>query len=243
MDNKRWFMTDNRGCTGGGPDLHYRNSENIRIDDKIYTYLMMFNPSCKNSIKRLKRSNDDKDPTEEAKEWIIKFNEINLCDSNKNTLLHHAVKDGNLEMSIFLIDNGADIDVKNNSGDSALHNACCRGYKKIAKYLISKGALINQIGYECTPLQLTMHHCQYELIKNLINYGADPTIRSKKNYKASECCDDSEICNFLKFHEQIWYERYCDILCEIMKDRYNISFFVTKQIMYHFTYKDYLYVR
>jgi ankyrin repeat protein len=39
-----------------------------------------------------------------------------------------------------LLDHGADVDLRNNDGWTALMNACGRGYNDIVKLLLAKGA-------------------------------------------------------------------------------------------------------
>lgn len=56
---------------------------------------------------------------------------------------------------------GADVDLKNNGGRTALHYAASKGWVKIAEALISHGAKINLKDKACNFKQL---HCSLSLI-------------------------------------------------------------------------------
>lgn len=67
---------------------------------------------------------------------------INFINSDV-ILLHLAVEEGNLNTIKFLIEKGADINVKDNQGKTPLHLAAERESPYIIKYLVKKGANIN----------------------------------------------------------------------------------------------------
>jgi len=57
--------------------------------------------------------------------------------------LHMAVAAGNMSLTTLFIAKGADVNVRNESGATPLHEAARRGYKEIVEFLIEKGAQIN----------------------------------------------------------------------------------------------------
>ncbi len=75
-----------------------------------------------------------------------------------------------LEACQLLVENGVDPNEYGDGDVLALHNAS----NEVSKYLISKGADVNKIGYEeCTPLMYEVYMHNYENIKLLIENGAD----------------------------------------------------------------------
>mgnify|MGYP000341217486 CR=1 FL=1 len=84
------------------------------------------------------------DPKEfEAKLNLLMENNIALdaIQAKGNTLLHEAVKRGNLELVKRVTAFGMDINAKNDEGNTALHLAAMKARnQQILKYLISKGA-------------------------------------------------------------------------------------------------------
>ena len=99
-----------------------------------------------------------------------------------NTPLHYAVEIGNLEIVEYLLDSGAEVDIKNNHLNTPLHLAASRGLIQISKLLIAKGADINAQNKDGrTPL----HHSigkNRELLKFLLDSGADVNIKTYKIY-------------------------------------------------------------
>ncbi len=76
------------------------------------------------------------------------ISKINDKDSDGNTLLHIAAKNGNYEFAKYLVENGANIHAQNNISIRPLALAVKEkqnGYSKIVTMLIESGALINHI--------------------------------------------------------------------------------------------------
>jgi ankyrin repeat protein len=94
-----------------------------------------------------------------------------------NTPLHHAVmNNSNLEVIMYLIENGADVNVKNDGGVTPLYAAA--GYNPnvdVIKYLVKKGANLNTKSQSGgTPLLNSVAgNTNVEVTKYLIKMGAD----------------------------------------------------------------------
>lgn len=76
-----------------------------------------------------------------------------IGDALGGGLLHQAAKKGNLDEVRRLIEDGANVNVKDENSDTPLYIAVGQGHKEIAELLISKGADVNVVctlGY--TPL-------------------------------------------------------------------------------------------
>lgn len=72
---------------------------------------------------------------------------------NKNTALHIAIKKKHEDIACFLIENGADHNIRNNKGDTPLHINSHLDSVRVGKLLVSKGADIHAVdGRGRTPL-------------------------------------------------------------------------------------------
>ena len=73
-----------------------------------------------------------------------------------------------------LIENGADVNRQNDSGETALILACEQGDEKLAQYLIENGANVNvSKSRGTTPLSIALDNKNMGLAKLLINSHAD----------------------------------------------------------------------
>ncbi|EAY14399.1 hypothetical protein TVAG_255910 [Trichomonas vaginalis G3] len=94
----------------------------------------------------------------------------------------------------YLIKYGANV----NSG--VLHDAVKLNNLKLIRFLISKGAHVNEIVYEKTPLIIACEYNYMETLSTLIQLGADPEIETSYGktvlYRAIEL-DHNEIVDFL----------------------------------------------
>ena len=69
---------------------------------------------------------------------------INAKDKGPGTFgfapLHKAAQSGQLAVATFLLNNGAEVDLRNNSGETPLHLAAAQGHKAMVELLLSRGA-------------------------------------------------------------------------------------------------------
>jgi len=84
-----------------------------------------------------------------------------------------------------LIEAGADVNEKDEYGHSPLHLTARRGYLRVAKLLIEKGANLEAKGgtWEETPLSLALRHGKLEMATFLIEKGAN--LEAKDTDKAT----------------------------------------------------------
>ena len=116
-------------------------------------------------------------PGEEVRELLI-AKATNVADVNaryyeNKTLLHYAAVLSRKDITELLIARGADINAKDNGGNTPLHNVRS---KEVAQLLIAKGADVNATNYQGN---IALHYvagnytCSQELAQLLITKGAD----------------------------------------------------------------------
>ena len=70
-----------------------------------------------------------------------------------SSLLHLAIEEGYKDITLALLEAGADIHAKDKDGWIALHWACCREWEDVVQALIDKGSEVNEGGkFGVTPL-------------------------------------------------------------------------------------------
>ena len=112
------------------------------------------------------------------------------CDFNRWTALHAAAYKGHVDIAEFLINNGANVNVKDKDGYTPLHNTAhsfLRGdppksteadRNRTAALLLENGALVNATtNHGGTPLHLAVSTNNVGLVQLLLENGADPNIQ------------------------------------------------------------------
>eukprot|EP00574_Skeletonema_japonicum_P011434 CAMPEP_0201715124 /NCGR_PEP_ID=MMETSP0593-20130828/1378_1 /ASSEMBLY_ACC=CAM_ASM_000672 /TAXON_ID=267983 /ORGANISM="Skeletonema japonicum, Strain CCMP2506" /LENGTH=355 /DNA_ID=CAMNT_0048204537 /DNA_START=111 /DNA_END=1179 /DNA_ORIENTATION=- len=101
-------------------------------------------------------------------------------NTDTDTPLHWALENGQVYASKLLIDNGADVNAKDNDGDTPLHGACGFGHADVAKQLIHNEANVNarnNVGR--TPLHWACFFGRVDAAKLLIHNEAN--VNAKDN--------------------------------------------------------------
>lgn len=106
---------------------------------------------------------------------------INSKDGTKmfRTALHKTVVQGNFTIAAYLIEKGAEIDIKDKNASTPLHLASIKGWKNIGQMLIKYGANINAKDAEGeTPLHYAAYKDNVKVVKILIENKAEVNAKS-----------------------------------------------------------------
>lgn len=91
------------------------------------------------------------------------------------TALHISVKAHNDNWVGFLLNKGANTEIKDREGNTALHDAALMGDPTAMAYLISMKAKVDATNNNGeTPLILAVHRKDIDLVRQLVEAGADP---------------------------------------------------------------------
>jgi hypothetical protein len=104
---------------------------------------------------------------------------------NGRSALHIAALSNQLETVMFLVENGAKIDVKLSGGETPLYFAVLKNRNKIVDYLLNKGANPNTqvFLFGNHPLHIAIFRHNLHNVASLIKYGADINATNEFRYK------------------------------------------------------------
>jgi len=106
-------------------------------------------------------------------------------DKNKPSRgeLLKAANIGNLEQVRKLLDNGVDVNEKDDNNWTPLHMAACSGYANCVRELVEHGADVNlKNKRDSTPLNLAVFNNRIECVHELIKHGADINTKNKNGW-------------------------------------------------------------
>ena len=103
-------------------------------------------------------------------------------DREGNSPLHYAAQLPNADASNLLIEYGANIIDRNAHNETPLHIAAKKGNFSIVKTLIEHGAYVNAVSDFGTPLTYAVNANSCEIVKFLVNNGANLYIPDYWNY-------------------------------------------------------------
>ena len=96
----------------------------------------------------------------------VQHEDINKCDQSHSSPLIYASMNNHFNIVQYMVENGANIDLENNFGNTAIICAVKFGNDNIAKYLLSKGANPNHMNNEkkCALDYITSETLMKELL-------------------------------------------------------------------------------
>ena len=109
------------------------------------------------------------------------------------TPLLSAIESGHAEVALFFISKGADVNARDHRGFSPLYLAARDGYSEIVNALLAMHAVVNHqdaLDGE-TPLHRATRAKKYEIMRSLVEAGADPQQKSNQGISAVEIARSS----------------------------------------------------
>ena len=181
-------------------------------------------------------------PKREFKQKFDQLSDINIVDSNGDTLLHHAVKHKLVKVIRVLIDKGANKDVKNNNGETPLNMAqmeqirrefvddpIFRFYKDFdprsstlfpEQEFLQKLNQLSDINIVDSNGWTLLHHAiknkQINVVEDLIYRGADPLIENNNKQLAFHLIEDINLT--VAINQSLISAAYSGRNCEINRD-------------------------
>ena len=108
---------------------------------------------------------------------LSKINDLDECGW---TPLYRTVISGDISSTMFLLNNGADPNIKCTMGETPLYQAVEMEKIEHIKLLLKKGAdpnITNEDGL--SPLHIAVNKQNISIVKMLLKYGANPNLKSK----------------------------------------------------------------
>lgn len=149
--------------------------------------------------------------------------------------LHYAISDNDYsysdDIALYMIEKGADIETKDRNGLTALQVAIKEHESEIASSLVQHGANLSVVDNEgnTTLLLAMMEYGDLNLIKQLIEYGADVNAGNKNGTTPLHVFDDNlDLSQFWSLQEKENIRQKIQLLLENgadihLKDKFNAS--------------------
>ena len=101
-------------------------------------------------------------------------------------------KNGDFDGVKNLIENGTDVNIQDEYGQTPLHLASESSYLDVVKFLIENGADVNITNNNGTPLHNACENGHLDIVKFLIENGADINIKDKEGKKPLDYIECNE---------------------------------------------------
>ncbi|KAM7057068.1 ankyrin repeat domain-containing protein 16 isoform 6-T7 [Acridotheres tristis] len=101
-----------------------------------------------------------------------------------DSLLHHAARSGHRDVLEFLVlELGMDMEVANGDYKRPIHEAASMGHQECVAFLLQRGASVDCLKKaDWTPLMMACTRKNLEVIKTLVEHGANPLLRNKDGW-------------------------------------------------------------
>ena len=164
--------TDLRSIHGGGAmDIALKEYQNSITDLLVYRGKGTFTQSPETRKLAYAVKNNDR----EYLSGIIKSINVNQTDEAGTPILLLAAERGFVDVVKLLIENGADINVMNAVGHTAINRAVFFGKNEVIDLLLAKNADVNKTDsrFALTPLMAAARKNRFQIGEKLIKNGAD----------------------------------------------------------------------
>lgn len=117
--------------------------------------------------------------TTELGKMVLAGLPVNLCDSKGNSLLMLAAYSGQVETADMLLKHDADVDRRNDHGQTPLGGVAFKGNMAMVSLLLAAGSDINaDNGGGKTPLMFAAMFGHRKVVEYLLEQGADPSAQT-----------------------------------------------------------------
>lgn len=136
-------------------------------------------------------------------EWMRKndYNPDSVNEVGKygNSALMKAVREARSDVAKELIDSNADLELRNIDGNTALWNACFGQDYKCVELLVKAGIKLDSMNdNDVTALMYSASAGKTDMVKLLVEYGADKSLESLDGFKAIDLAVSPTIYKLLK---------------------------------------------
>jgi len=141
--------------------------------------------------------------SKETLEWmdINDYNPktINFSGKHGNSALMKAVREAKSDIASELIEAGANLELRNVDGNTALWNACFGQDYKCVELLVKAGIKLDSMNdNDVTALMYSASAGKVDMVKLLVEYGADKSIENLDGFKAVDLAITPTIYRLLK---------------------------------------------
>uniref|UniRef100_A0A2K6GDP2 Poly [ADP-ribose] polymerase n=1 Tax=Propithecus coquereli TaxID=379532 RepID=A0A2K6GDP2_PROCO len=164
-----------RRCAGGGAACASAMAEAVEPAARE-----LFEACRNGDVERVKR--------------LVTPEKVNSRDTagRKSTPLHFAAGFGRKDVVEYLLQNGANVQARDDGGLIPLHNACSFGHAEVVNLLLRHGADPNaRDNWNYTPLHEAAIKGKIDVCIVLLQHGAEPTIRNTDGRTALDLADPS----------------------------------------------------
>eukprot|EP01112_Ceratiomyxa_fruticulosa_P014571 TRINITY_DN4189_c0_g3_i1.p1 TRINITY_DN4189_c0_g3~~TRINITY_DN4189_c0_g3_i1.p1 ORF type:complete len:481 (-),score=105.34 TRINITY_DN4189_c0_g3_i1:104-1546(-) len=134
---------------------------------------------------------------------------VNCTDAGRRTALHYAAWDGHIRALEFLLEKGANIDLVERSGRTPIAMATAGKKKDAVKFLAKNKANLNisDTHQKLTPLHVACKEGSADIVKVLLKYNADPSLKNAKGLTPMEVARENSQDAVIKVFEEFERKR------------------------------------